>query len=274
MTTRSAVWPLLLVSLAAGCSSKITENINQDLRNQVDTIDDCLPPLFEKVQALLDFADTWRLTDTGNTDPAGVTFAEQPDGTIDVDIVAATFRIDATVSFFSPTGVLQDLNLGSPSSLAEAIDTAADELRNLFGSSNPFMVGAWQLSGTNLVTTNGAFTGIIGGSTNQNELEELRTTTATPAGGPPPNADGTIETSGTPACTLVFNTTGLLTDETPTQEFPIGTLDLTVTGPSATVDATMTFDGTAVARITVTGINGRFDFNLNTRDVTFVAGGN
>jgi hypothetical protein len=259
------VIPLLF---AAACSSKITETFDADLQKRVETVTDCFPGMLAKLQALLDLANTWRLNTSGTiADPAGLAWSEQPDGTIDVTWTPNGFTLHAAIAFYSPTGVLQDLDLAGATILNDAIDRAATQLASLFPATQPFMVGDWDLAGTG-VSGAGALTGIIGGSTNQNELEEIRTTTAVPAGGPPPIADGTIQLSGADDCTLTFQTSGLQTDTVPAQQYPIGTLTFTLQGPEATVAATMVFDGTVTAVLTVADIPGTFAVDLETRRVT------
>jgi hypothetical protein len=265
-----SVLPLVLLpvlSLAA-CSSKITQTLDEDLQKRIETVTDCFPGMLSKLQALLALADTWRLNRGGTVDdPPGLAWSEQPDGTIDLTFGRNGTTFGATITFYSPAGLRQNLDLSGASSLNEAIDLAATELLRLFGTTDKFMVGDWNLSGTG-VAGNGALTGILGGSTHQNELVEIRTTTAVPIGGPPPIAAGTIQTSGADDCTLTFLTEGLQTDTAPTQEYPIGSLTFTLQGPEAAVVATMVFDGTATAVVTVEDIRGSFAVDLETRQVT------
>lgn len=261
----SQIWLLAVLALPA-CDSKITETVDQA---KIDLITECLPEHAEKLGALLDYAQTWRLQGTPSaTDPAGLSWSEQTDGTLSVTFVVGAFTITSTVSFYSPTGDLRNLDI-TATSLAEAIDDAAGQLRDEFQTSNPFMVGAWTITGTG-VSGSGAFTGIIGGATNANELESISTTSPTPAGGPPPNADATITvTDSADTCTLTFNTTGLVTDGEVGQEYPVGTIDFTLskeatdTEAAVSVSATMTFDGTATAKL-----GGLFTLDLDTFVVT------
>ncbi|MBL8735461.1 MAG: hypothetical protein JNL12_03465, partial [Planctomycetes bacterium] len=96
----------------------------------------------------------------------------------------------------------------------------------------------------------------------------LSTTSGTPSGGPPPVADSTVSDNGPPLCSLTFSTTGIQVDDSPGQTYPIGTIDVTVTGPQASVDASVTFDGTSTATIVATGIAATFRFNLATRELS------
>lgn len=262
---------LLLAALFAGCDSKIESTTDQALLDKVQTIVDCFPGLYGKVDALLALADTWRMNSSSAiADPAGLTYSQGGSGQINATFVFNGCTLAMTIRFYDPAGVEQNLNLGSASTLADKIDLAATQLRNASPTGNPFMVGAWTLTGTkggDPVNGSGALTGIIGGSTNGNELEELRTTTGTPAGGPPAVAASSI-TEG--SCSLTFSTSGLVTDGSPTQQYPIGSLDISVVGTLATVEATVTFDDTAVIKVTIDGVPGRFDYDVENDTLTQV----
>ena len=97
----------------------------------------------------------------------------------------------------------------------------------------------------------------------------LRTTTAVPAGGPPPNADGTVALAAAETCTLAFNTQSLRTDTGPDQQYPIGVVNATLTRGTVTVTATITFDDTAIATIVVTDVSGRFEYDLETNELAY-----
>lgn len=265
MRCLSRIWLLGLLALPA-CDSKITESVDQA---KIDLVEDCLPEHAEKLGALLDYAKLWRLQGTPDpTDPPGLSWSPQSDGTLSVTFVVGDFTISSVISFYSPTGALQNLTLVS-TSLAAAIGDAAGQLRTQFTTSNPFMVGDWDIAGTG-VTGSGAFTGIIGGTTSANQLDSISTTTATPAGGPPPNADCSITVTDTAdTCTLTFNTEGLSTDSEIGQEYPTGTIDFTlaklatVSSPAVSISTSMTFDGTATANL-----GGLFTLDLDTFVVT------
>jgi hypothetical protein len=268
---------LLLAPLAAlvlpACSAEVTEFIDEDLRDRVETVEECFPDMFDKVQRLLEVANTWRLNPSSAVpDPTGLTWSEQGDGSIDVEYVANGCTIDMNIVFYSPSGAAQDLNLTGATTLHQAIDLAATELGTAFPSTNPFMVGTWTISGNKTAGTisgGGSISGIIGGTSNQNELEELRTTSATPIGTVPPNADSTVTATGTDTCTLTFNTQSIQTDTQPQQEYPIGDIAITLQGPQASVSANITFDGTVIAVILVDNIPGQFEFNLDTNDLSY-----
>lgn len=259
--------------LLASCDSKITSRTDQNLLNKIQTVTDCFPGLYSKIDGLLDLADTWRMNRSGSA-PAldGVlsTITVGGSGQLSFSYTFNSCTLAMTIRFFSPTGAEQNLNLTGASSLADKVDLAATTLRTNFPAGNPFMVGSWTISGTkggDPVTGSGALTGIIGGSTNGNELEELRTTASTPSGGPPAVADSTISEG---SCAMTFRVTSLVTDGSPTQQYPIGSIALSITDPQSTVAATITFDDTAVVRVTITGVPGRFDFNVETRTLTQV----
>lgn len=262
---------VLIAALFAGCDSKIESTTDQALLDKVQTITDCFPGLYGKVDALLALADTWRMNSASAVaDPSGLTYSQGGSGEVNATFVFNGCTLTMTIRFYSPAGVEQNLNLSAGSSLAEKIDLAATQLRNASPTGSPFMVGDWTLTGTkggDPVNGSGALTGIIGGSTNGNELEELRTTTATPAGGPPPGAASSI-TEG--ACSLTFSTSGLVTDGSPTQQYPIGALDITLAGTLATVEATVTFDDTPVIEVTIDGVPGRFEYDVENDTLTQV----
>lgn len=262
---------LLGAALFAACDSKVTSTTDQTRLDQVQTVVDCFPGLYTKVDALLDVADSWRLrTSSAVPDPAGLSVSQGGGGELNVTYAFNGCTMSMTIRAYDPAGAEQSIDASSASSLADKIDLIATALRNASPGGRPFLVGDWTLTGSkggDAVSGSGTLTGIIGGSTNGNELEELRTTTATPAGGPPPAADSSV-TEG--ACVLTFGTASLVTDASPTQQYPIGTIDLSLTGPLATVAATMTFDGSSIVRITIDGLPGRFDFDVDARTLTVV----
>jgi len=256
---------LCAAALLTGCDSKVESSVDAAQQARFETLSDCFPGLYQRVEQLLDVVDTWRLANGSPiADPSGLTFAEQGDGTVDLTYVVGPTTLTMTVTFYSPTGIAQDLNLGSPATLNDLVTAAAVALRTAFPSGDSFAVGDWSLAGGG-ISGNGAVTGVLGQDGSQNTLLELRTTTGTPAGGPPPIADSTVSDSGPPACSLTFSTTGIQIDDTPGQVYPNGTIDVTVTGPQASVDASVTFDGTSTATIVATGIAATFRFSLATR---------
>jgi len=263
---------LLSALVAVGCSSKVTQTL--DTNKQM--ILECLPPHLDVLDELIRFADLWRLNGGNDpADPAGLVWSKNGGDTIDYTITVTGFTLSGTIRFFNAAGALQSLNGSIANSpLSQAIDDAATIL-----GADAFMVGTWTITDTggDVESGSGALTGLLGGSTNQNELEEVRTTTGTPAGGVPPNAVGTITVvDGSDTCTLTFDTphapatVGLRTDEQPTQEYPIGTIHFVLTENGVTQEADLVFDATVIAQLTVTGISGRFDINLETLNVNFV----
>ncbi|MBL8752441.1 MAG: hypothetical protein JNK15_03990 [Planctomycetes bacterium] len=260
-----------MLALFAGCDSKVTSTLDQDTLTRVETLTDCFPNLYRFADSLLEIGQTWRLgSSTAIPDPTGLTFTINGGTSVDVTYVKDGVTIAMTIQFYSPTGAQQTLSLAG-ATLNAVIQDAADELRDNFPGADPFMVGDYTISGGG-ITASDSLTGIIGGSTNQNELEELRTTLASTSisGGPPTVDSASITDSGPPSCVLTFTIPSLLTDETPTQEYPIGTVTISVTGPDATVTGTITFDGSATAVIDIDDVNGTFNFNVDTRTVTFV----
>lgn len=265
---------LLATALFAACDSKIeSTTLDPVLQKKINAVANCFPQLFAKGQDLLDVADTWWNRSNGNPpDPTGLVHTGT--GPIDVTYDVDNCTITMQIKFYSPTGAEQT-GIGTGSSLSEKIDNAATSLRNSFGASpEPFIVGEWTLTGTKdgaLVSGSGALTGLIGGAANGNELEELRTTTATPAGGPPPNADSVVAETN---CSLTFNTTGLLTDQRVGQEFPEGVVTIEIddddTADNPDVTATLTFDGSSVITIAIDGVD-RFTFEVITRTLTSIA---
>lgn len=266
---------LSALALFASCDSKVTSTLDADAQRRVATLTDCFPNLYEYTDSLLEIAGTWRLgSNTAIPDPTGLTFSVNAEGggtRVDVTYVKDGTTISMAIRFYSPAGAQQTLTITGFSTLNLTIQEAANDLRNLFGSDDKFMVGDYTISG-NGISGSDSLTAIIGGSTNQNELEEVRTTAAssTISGGPPAVDSATITDSGPPACSFTFTIPSLLTDETPTQEYPIGTVTISVTGPDATVTGTITFDGSATAVIDIADVPGTFAFNVDTRTVTFV----
>ena len=273
MSIRSSL--LLASVLLAGCDSKVSSSVDADLQDRVETLRDCFPHLYPHLQALLDVADTWRQQNaTAIPDPAGLSWqaATEPGGTVvDITYVAGATTITMALRFYAPDGTQQTIDLSGLTTLDAAVDEAASELRDRFGDADKFLVGDYTITGGG-ITASDALTGILGGSTNQNELEELRTTEGSDAvaGGPPPVDPATITDAGPPLCALTFTIAGLRTDESPSQQYPIGTIDLAVAGPEATVQATVTFDGSSVAVIDVDDVPGAFRFDVETRTLTFV----
>lgn len=266
--TRSLLLPLLPLFVA--CNTRVTSNTDSALRARVETVQDCFPGLYARAQTVLDAAKSWRLNDGGApASPAPTSFAEQTDGSVLVSYNVSGATLTLTVRFYSPAGVPQNLDLGTPATLDELVTTAAVALRAAFPDGDPFVVGAWNLSGAGL-SGSGALTGILGGTAQQPELEELRTTSAIPAGGPPPLAAGAIADNGPPACSLTFASPGLQIDRSAAQQYPIGVLNLTIQGPSASVSATLTFDGTSVTRVVVQEISGAFLYDVVARSLTYV----
>ena len=272
---RSLRWLPILAVLAIGtgsCDSKINSSVDQDLLARINTLEDCFPNLYRWVGGLLAIADTWKQQDGANpADPTGLSTTVNMDGSITAMLAVGGTTITMDIKFYGPGGAEQDLSafVTTPTSLADKIDAAATELRNRFPTGEKFIHGVWSIAGGGITATGEGLTGIIGGVANQNELEEVRTTLATVSGGIPAGDPSTVTDNGPPLCSLTFDIPSLITDEDPGQEYPRGVVALTVVGPEATVNATITFDKTAIATVAVDGVNGSFAFNLDTRQLTY-----
>lgn len=277
LSSRLLLSSFLAVFALCACDSKVTSLLDTDLQAKVKTVTDCIPPQMEKLNELLDFSELWRQGDNSNNpaDPAGLTWS-YAGGEITYSIAVGSFTIAGRIQFFSPAGAQQTSLTLSTVSLSQAIDDAATELRMLFTSGRPFMVGEWTITGAGvssrgITSSPASLTGHIAGSANQNELEEVQTTegVAAVSGGSPPVQDCEITTTGAETCVFTFRIDSLLTDESPTQEYPIGTITWTLTNQTenVTVAGTLVFDGTVIAVLNVTDV-GTFNINIETRDVT------
>jgi len=262
------------------CSSKVTSTLDPDLQAKVETVTDCIPPQMEKLKEVLELAKLWRQTDTNNPpDPSALNWSF--DGTtITYTLTFASFTINGVIQFFDPGGgPVAGLTL-SNASLSQAIDDAATELRNRTpaSSSRPYIVADYTVSGASVSSAGGTsspagLTGFIAGSANQNELEELRSTegTATATGGAPAVQDHVITTTGGKNCVFTFRIPSLLTDESPTQEYPLGTITWSLANQTdnITLAGNLVFDGTVTAVLNVTDV-GSFRINIETLAVTSV----
>ena len=265
---------LLAAALLTGCDSKVTSTTDPEQQARFETLSDCFPNLYDKVEQLLDVVDAWRLASGSSIpNPSGLgSVTEQGDGSVTLSYSLGGTTLAMTIRFYSPTGVVQDLALSGFSSggdLNDLVDIAADELRTNFPSGDSFLVGSWTLSGGDIAGS-GSVTGILGRVSSVDRLLEVRTTSDTPAGGPPPAASSTITDNGPPLCAITFSTASLTIDDVAQQSYPNGTIDFTLLGPEATVTASVTFDRTSVAEITVTGVTGRFLFDIAQRELTYV----
>jgi hypothetical protein len=257
---------------STACSSASDALEAQDL---INTMTDCFPDVNDKLQSLLDLAETFRTMGDPGADPVELTWSEDTaDGSVDV-----TYDVDnlgeciftARIVFYSPVGVAQDLDLDPLGTLSQAMDDAATQLATLFPPDpTSFMVADWTLVilGVTSGSGSGSLTGIIRGNSDPqlNELESILTSTdnASVSGGPPAAADSSIVNG---SCQLTFNA-DLLTDTTPNQQFPSGTINFTLVGEE-TVTGSIDFDGSSIATITVDGVPGDFSLDLGTGDLTY-----
>ena len=273
---RSSRWlPLMAATtLTLGaCDSNINSEIDPNLpQNQakIQVIVDCFPSLWTFVDGLIELSGTWKMNGGTTPDPAGLTVSISG-GTITATLPVGSTTISMDIDFYGPNGARQDLTsvITSPTTLGDKIDAAATELRDLFGSQEKFIHGVYSITGGGISATGEALTGIIGGSTNQNELEEVRSTLVAVTTGIPAVDSTIITDSGTtPPCTLTFTIPGLITDEEPGQEYPRGTIALEINDGTTTTMGSIVFDKTAIAKITIDGITGGFELNLETLELT------
>src|SRR5262245_56303284 len=109
-------WILLFAALPA-CKDDAVDGLDFH-QDKIDTMNTCFEPLHEKVDLLLDVANSWRMNTTGPVpDPVGLTFMEEVDGSLTIAYTAAGCTFDVTLKFYSPTGVQRNLDLGLPGSL-------------------------------------------------------------------------------------------------------------------------------------------------------------
>jgi len=266
----------LCVGLAlSGCSdtAAILENLDLDTQERIDAMVECFPANAEKVAALFAIAHAWATTEDA---PAGLDTTLNGNQIDVVTFVPSEFgscRITMTITFHDPSGGLvtaQDLGLdqvADPTDLDDLMDAAVTELGTKYPGQQPYVHATWNIS-TGVVSEGpfgeGAFTGIIGGSTNENELEEIRTTVGEPpvGGGTPPVGPGVV--SAAPDCSLEFTTVGIRTDDIPGQEYPSGVITISLFTPAINLNGTITMDATVIAIIRIDGIPGTFSFNLDT----------
>lgn len=274
---RSSRWlPLMAATTLTfgACDSGITSEIDPNLaQNQakIQVIVDCFPNLWEFVDGLIELSGTWKMNGGTTPDPTGLTVSIGAGGTITATLPVGSTTISMDIDFYGPNGARQDLTsvITPPTTLGDKIDAAATELRDLFGSNEKFIHGVYSITGGGISATGEALTGIIGGSLNQNELEEVRTTEVTVTTGIPNTDPTTITDSGsTPPCTLTFTIPGLFTDEEPGQEYPRGFVTLEINDGTTTTAGQIQFDKTAIAKITIDGLTGGFELNLETFAVT------
>jgi hypothetical protein len=258
-------WILAALVGLAGCGGGDDNPLTIPAR--IEAMEDCLPPTLAKAQLLFDVVELWRLQDDPAADPAGLSWQENAAGEVTVGYIPASCTLSMTISFYTSDGTKQDLDLSGATSLAEAIAAAADQLRDLDAGNGPFMVGVWNLDGPGNVGGDGAITAVIGGTANQNELERLRTTTGVVSGGEPPVASSNVTVDG--GCELEFRFSDLMTDTVANQQYPIGTIDITVRNADATANGTITFNNTVNAVGDVNGIPGDFTINLDTGSVSY-----
>ena len=289
LSSRLLTSSCLLLELA-GCDSSVSSTRDADLQAKLELVIDCIPPHLQRLDELIDFSKLWRQAQTNNpADPSGLLWSY--DNTkIDYCIDIGAFQIAGLIQFYGPTGgsPVTGLTL-STVSLSQAIDDAATQLRTMFSSGRPFMVGEWTVyegatcnaggtvtGGTamssGVTSSPAALTGLIAGSANQNELEELESTEGIAAvgSGTPPVQTCNIDTAVSgEVCRFAFSFDEILTDEEPGQEYPSGVITWSLTNQTSalSVSGTLTFNKSSTAVLEVSGV-GTFNVNLDTFAVT------
>lgn len=223
---------------------------------------------------MLDVVQTWRLNTTSPTaDPAGLTWMERSDGSIQVDFDPGTTLpvLDMQITFFNSSGVAQDVDLSTATTLASAIELAATALATT-AAPRSFIVADWTLREMGTVIFGvGSLTGILGNNGAQNILESVFTSlgSTTVNGGPPDVSDASISSDSQGLCVTRVRTPNLEVDTDQNQQFPRGVVTFNVTGPqsSNSINATGTFDGTNKAELRVDGVPTTFRFDLVTFDI-------
>lgn len=266
MDLRPLIPAFLFCLCGAACKSEITETVDADREAVVELLADCLPEQLDKLSVLLEFAKFWRLADGENLpNPAGTSASWTSGGDLQVVVNLSGYTLVATIAFYSPAGVHQNLGL-TTTVVSQAIEAAADALRTAFTGSS-FLVAEWVLAGA-AVAGAGAITAVLAPAGQPNRLMALTTTATTPAGGPPPADVGTIALSGSHACTLTFQFAGLRTDFAPASEFPVGDLLWTLEGTETTASGRLRVRGVPAAKLLVDRLLGYFAVDLETYAIT------
>jgi hypothetical protein len=267
---RSSRWlPLLAVTtLGLGsCGSNLTSDTDNLAANKakVEAIVDCFPNLWRFVNGLVVITDTWKMNGGTEPDPVGLATTVNGDGSLTVTLGVGTTTLSMDINFYGPSGARQDLSsvVTTPTTLGAKIDAAATELRTQFGAGEKFIHAVYSITGGGISASGEAISALIGGSTGQNEIASLRTSLAAVTTGLPAVDSSVItDSSSSPACTLTFTIEDLATDAEPGQEYPSGTMTVTVFDGTTSVTTNVVFDQTKNARITVDGLTGGFDFDL------------
>jgi hypothetical protein len=174
-------------------------------------------------------------------------------------VAGLTFAI--AIRFYSAVGAQQNLDLAGATTLNDVFARGASQL-----VANDFAVGSWTLSGGGF-SGSGAFTGRYEG-TSSLAIRSLRTTSSTVSGGEPATTLGSITSTGGGGARLDFTSGGI---ELPgSLAYPNGSLTATLVAPTATLTLLVTFDGTAVITIVVTGIDGWFTYDVENRTLHYI----
>jgi len=284
---------VVAVSLAACSSAEDAVNLITDAPQIIQAMNDCFVPIYEdQAEPLVELmSGIFGRDPTPATANATVTALSNTSVSLTATLPLAV-TLTATITFHTPDGSVYTANLSAfttSSTIDEIIDAVATQMGQDYPGSppfpppdapetRPFMVAAFTMGDGAAISGAGAFTGVIGGAASdntQNELQELRTTEATPVAGAgiPPRAPVSISAG---SCGLSFTTTaGLITDQTDDEqnmtlpeEFPVGTIVYGLISPTRNVTGSLIFDGTSSVTLVVDGIAITGTIDLNTGDVS------
>ena len=268
---------IAVASLGFGaCDTQIKSTIDSATQAKIDAIRNCFPGLWQLADGVFDIARLWQLNGGNNpSDPTGLSWSFSGSD-ITASLTVGSSTISMAISAYGPNGEQRNcstLSAAGPispvSELSEAIDNISHQLATEFGANGPFLHGVWSISGGGISATGEGLTGVIGGVANNKELESVSTSAATVSSGAPAVDPSTItDTSSTPNCSLTFSTDTLVIDEEQGQEYPRGTISVTIDDGNTPVNATITFDKSANAVITIEGTTGSFTFNLDAFTLT------
>ena len=268
-------------ALALGCSSKVSSFLDPELQKRVVALQECFPPLWDKVEQLLEVTELWQLQNVNNpSDPQGLTIQltgpENALESVDVTYVLGQCTLTMNLAFYDGNSAVEP-DLTQPAgalpntSLSNVIDNAATNMRDQ-GLANPYLLANWSVAGSG-ISGSGSLTATIGGTANNNELLGVTTTDDVPATPTPaflpitdPNTS-TIEVGVGQACVLRF-AADLQTDTEPDQLYPIGVMSLQIQGAEATVTAEASFVDSRVVTLVVQD-TGTFTFDITTGQLQF-----
>lgn len=267
--------------LLAGSCSETDALLNAgDIQARIDTVTDCLPDVFQKLNDLLAVAKLMKSGGTNPSDPPGMVVTVVGLNVLNVEYDInndPNCHLSMDITFWDEAGGQQPISIGdSPlpvaNNIANRFDNAAGALATPAGQPTPYFHGTWTFSGN--LSGSGNLTGRIGGLTNQNELESLYISAGVPAApGPLPAVqDGSITTNitGGGQCVGTISMPNMETDTLASQFYPVGTITITLNGPAGvTTVVTIVANGTVDAVVSVANIGSvSFSINLDTLVVT------